>query len=248
MPYFSDKDAVKTSPVLVFRRSKRSMYNVFRDWFDHTWQSSTPETVDINDIVSPVAPAGAALLLKWEDKHVFGIPARDLKKSSKSVRFYGIGGKRETGQETFDHCAIREAQEELSGVLEELTDAPATTYVRSDGTARDISISGIKVRPRLIVERANPTGFGAKPEDYTLVAFVGKLRGPPRPSRELAAVLLLSDLCLERFIASPAVSLADLIKGGAELYTQLSVRIDEDTSIIPHGTATFLIRNILATV
>jgi hypothetical protein len=147
--------------------------------------------------------------------------------------------------ETFDDCAAREAQEELSGAFEVLTDAANTTYVRSDGTPRDISVSGIKVRPRLIVEKANPTGFGPTADDYTLVAFAGKLRGAPRPSSELAAVLLLSDACLERFITSPTVLLRDLIEAGAEIYTQKSIKIEEDTTIIPHGTALFLIRNTL---
>lgn len=245
MPYFADKDAVKTSPVLVFKRAPRSMFHVFRDWFDHTWQSSTPETVDITDIVSPVSPAGSALLLKWEDKHVFGIPVRDLRSSRDSVRFYGVGGKRESGLEAFDDCAVREAGEELGGALETLVDADTTTYVRSDGTFHNISVSGLSTRPRLIMEKANNLTFGTSSGDYTLVAFDGRLRSAPRPNRELAAVLLLTDRCLEHLSSSPALSLRELISYGGEVYAQPAYQLREDTTVTPHGTAAFLIRTLL---
>jgi len=248
MPYFADKDAVRSSPVLVFRRAARSMYNVFRDWFDHSWQSATPETASIGEIVSPASPAGAALILKWEGRHVFGIPRRDLGGLSNSVRFYGIGGKRESGLEDFVACALREAEEELGDAVEALEDASVTTYVRSDGTSHEISVSGLGTRPRLIMEKANSVSFATSHGDYTLVAFEGRLREAPRPKRELAAVLLLTDRCLERFLTSSAVSLREILALGGELFVQPTHRIDDDVTLIPHGTAAFLIRNMVHTL
>lgn len=246
MPYFSDKDAVKTSPVLVYSRRKNSLYHIFKDWFDHAWTVSTPERVKITDIVSPAAPAGAALFLKWKGKHVFGVPNRDLRANTGRARFYGIGGKRRVGSELFEDCALREGNEELFDAIVRLENADKTMYVRNDGTTRNISVSGSRIIPRLILEKANHSGLGTMPvnaDDYILVAFDGVLNSAPSPSSELAAVLMLTDECLEIFLKLPIVTLADLRTTGAEVVPRPGVNISEETVLDPHGTAKFVIRN-----
>ena len=248
MPYFAEKDATNKSPVLVFSRTENSLYHVFKDWFDHVWTVSSPERVEMADVVSPAAPAGAALFLKWGGKHVFGIPMRDLRSNPDRVRFYGVGGKRQSGSESFEACAFREGSEELSGAVERLESAEKTMYVRNDGSTRDISITDAKILPRLILEKANHSGLGAMPanaDDYILVAFDGVLKLAPTPSRELAAVVILSDDCLELFLKLPIVTIADLRSGGGEIILQDGVEISDEAVLVPHGTAAYSIRNLI---
>lgn len=248
MPYFSTKDAVKKSPVLVFSRQENSLYHVFRDWFDHTWALSIPVRVELTDVVSPAAPAGSALLLKWEGKHVFGIPMRDLRSDPSRVRFYGIGGKRQSSTETFEECALREGNEELSGAIERLENASETTYFRNDGTARSISVSGSKILPRLILEKAEHSGVGimaVNADDYFLVVFEGKLQSAPKPSREVAAVVLFPDVCLKRFLQTPTVTLDDARALGAEIIMQKEITIPGEAVLVPHGSANFVIRSLV---
>src|SRR5262249_33305275 len=45
MPYFSDSDAGKSSPVLVFGKGDRSLYQTFVSWFDYVWEKAAPRRV-----------------------------------------------------------------------------------------------------------------------------------------------------------------------------------------------------------
>ncbi|WP_438729253.1 TIR domain-containing protein [Parasphingorhabdus sp. DH2-15] len=248
MPYFSDKDAVRHSPVLVFGRSKNSLYHVFKEWFDHAWTTSSPERVSLDDVVSPATPAGAALFLKWQGKHVFGIPKRDFEANPNRLRFYGIGGKRNSGSESFEQCAIREANEELSGALASLESADSTDFVSYDGTTRRVSIYNSETVPALIMEKADHSGLGLMSVDadnYILVAYNGVLRQEPKPSRELAAVILVPDECLNRFHDVPVLTLAEVLSLGGEISAQDGIKIEEETLLVPHGTATYAIRKLV---
>ena len=40
MPYFSDKDATKVSPILVFSNQNNSLYSTFVDYFDYIWEQN----------------------------------------------------------------------------------------------------------------------------------------------------------------------------------------------------------------
>lgn len=246
MPYFSDKDAVRKSPVLVYRKGENSLYNTFREWFDKAWTDASPEHVSINDIVSHASPAGAALFLKWKDKHVFGVPARDFVAHRSPLRFYGIGGKRE-GDETFESCAVREANEELRGAIRALRNADKTTYVFKDGTARTISITGMGTTPRLILEKADHSGLGFMPinaDNYTLVAFDADLRTAPAPHQEIVVIVLVPESCLKMFRDQPALSVETMKTLGAEFIAQDGVEIGDTAILSPHGTASFLVRTL----
>lgn len=246
MPYFSDKDAVRKSPVLVYKKGENSLFNTFREWFDKAWTDASPEHVSINDLVSHASPAGAALFLKWRDKHVFGVPARDFVAQRSPLRFYGIGGKRE-GNETFEDCAAREANEELRGAVRALRNADKTTYVFKDGTARPISITGMGTRPRLILEKADHSGLGFMPIDadnYTLVAFDAELRSAPTPHQEVVVIVLVPDACLKMFRDQPALSVETMKRLGAEFITQEGREIGDNAILSPHGTASFLVRTL----
>jgi predicted nucleotide-binding protein/ADP-ribose pyrophosphatase YjhB (NUDIX family) len=247
MPYFTSKDADKHSPVLVFNRAPNSLHNVMRDWFDHVWEQSSPDNVCIADIVSPAASAGAALFLKWQGRHVFGIPKRDLNIQPNAVRFYGVGGKRLDRDEAFEACALREGREELSGASIDLCNATTTSYVRDDGSVRTISISDMAVKPLLVLEkgkRLRTSAFASGAEEYFLVGFEGELEREPKPSRELAAILLLTDECLSKFPDMKTLSIAQVKEYGGEIIVQQGCTVPENTQIYPVGTATFLIRNL----
>ncbi|MCW3847734.1 nucleotide-binding protein [Sphingomonas sp. LB-2] len=247
MPYTVRKDATKHSPVLVFSRTSGSMYYSFRDWFDHVWSSSSPVRVTLSDLISPATPAGAALFLKWDGMHVFGVPRRDISASHNRLRFFGIGGKREHEDETLEACALREAREELAGAIDVLKDADTTTYVRRDGTTREIYIAEQGVIPRLVLERANYAGAelrSSTSEDYVLVGFDAELNAEPRPHRELAAILLMNDACLNHFLHEPTLELSRLEALGGKAIFQNDISIPGTAKLVPHGTAAFLIRSL----
>ena len=67
--------------------------------------------------------------------------------------------------------------------------------------------------------------FGRPRGDYTLVTFEGGLDVRPRPSNELAAVLLLPDDCLLHFSRTPALSLGEPLASGGELYVQDGIEL-----------------------
>lgn len=248
MPYFSEKDAVRHSPVFVFRRSKNSLYHVFKEWFDHAWTSSSPERVSLDDLISPATPAGAALFLKWRGKQVFGIPKRDFIANRNRLRFYGIGGKRESATESFEQCAVREAGEELSGAMTSLKGASSTEFVSADGTTRDVSIYDCNTVPALIMEKADHSGLGLMPVDadnYVLVAFNGVLSREPRPSQELAAIVLAPDSVLRRFHDFPTITVEKFRSLGGEIVLQEGFEVPDESLLVPHGTATHAIRKLV---
>ena len=229
MPYFTKKDATKNSPVLVFEKSETSMYQTLVDWFDDVWVKSAPENISLDRIITPATPAGTALFLKWEEFHIFGIPRRDVIEGAEHLRFYGVGGKRDNGSEPLDVCALREGAEETGYAVKELISSTTTDYFHADGTIGRINLNSTDPVPRLIYEKYNHTGHGLmqKGDDYYyMIGFDGVLTERPTPSKELAALLYVENRHLASFNRRTDITLAELLRSGAEIDEQDDVSID----------------------
>ena len=247
MPYFSDSDATETSPVLVFKKEKKSLYHTFCDWFDHAWARSAPKRIRLSDLVTPATPSGTALFLQWEGYHVFGIHRREIDAGNGEVRFYGLGGKRENPVETFEDCALREGREESAGAVGSLSSSAVTDYFRHDGAINSLIVTGEKVIPRLILEKREHSGRGSMAVDddfYFLVAFDGELSERPKPSSEIGALIFMTDEQLSEFSRRRNVTLEDLLSIGAKIEERESHVVPRETILVPHGTATYLLRII----
>ena len=247
MPYFSDTDAPKTSPVLVFLKKENSLYHTFVDWFDHLWEMQAPKEINISDIITPATPAGTALFFQWKGFHVFGIPKRDLIANSEHIRFYGIGGKKRSADECWEKCALREGNEETGNSIERIVRSHTTHFFRSNGTTEIIKVINEDKIPRLILEKRNHSGYGSmkKADDhYYLVAFDATLSKKPKPCREIAALTFLNDYHLSLIKKRPDIPLYELIENGAILEEQKDIKIDINKILVPHGTAAYLIRQI----
>jgi Predicted nucleotide-binding protein containing TIR-like domain len=246
MPYFKEKDAGSHSPVLVFSKQSKSMYNTFTDWFDHTWDVLAPKEMNVSDIITPATPSGTALFLKWKDYHVFGIPKRDLIEESDYLRFFGIGGKKHS-DESYEECAIREGNEETDDSIEEIRDSKYTHFLTSIGTLEEIKIINSNKTPRLILEKKNHSGYGSmsKLDDiYYLLAFDATLLKKPKASGELAALVFVKDHQLSLIKKRNDLSIGELIEHGMILEEQEGISINRNKILVPHGTAVYLMRKI----
>jgi hypothetical protein len=246
MPYFAQKNAASASPVLVFEKKPASLYHAFADWFDYVWSKCAPKVIALDDIVTPATPCGTALMVSWKGFHVFGIPKRDLIEGSEYVRFYGLGGKRRDSSEPLEVCAIREGNEESGGAVASLISADKTDFFRADGVIERIDLVTSGAKPRLLFEKGLHTGLGAmKPDDdyYYMVAYAADLAFEPTPSREIAALLFLNDRHLDMLSRRNDVTLGQLLAAGAEIREQSGYNVKARKILVPHGTASFLIRN-----
>jgi 8-oxo-dGTP pyrophosphatase MutT (NUDIX family) len=247
MPYFSEKDAIKVSPVLVFDKKERSLYNTFLAWFDFVWEACAPKQVKIADLVTPATPAGTAIFCSWRGFHVFGIPRRDVVQDTEYVRFYGIGGKRRDPAEPWEECALREANEETKYAVRQIKSSRVTHFFRANGIIEVINIAGEPKRPRLILEKKKHSGYGSMEkggDHYFLIAFDAVLSRKPVPTNELAVIIYLQDRHLELMQKRRDVTIAEVLELGAKIEKQPGLELDLGRILIPHGTASFLVRQI----
>lgn len=247
MPYFAKKDAIKYSPVLMFEKTDNSLYNILTNWFDYVWEQFAPKHISISDLITPATRAGTALFLKWEGFHVFGIPKRDIANSPTYVRFYGIGGKRRDADESFGDCALRESTEEIGPVISEIINADETQFLKANGTIESIDIKDSEKRPRLILEKRSYTAQGDQTQSddsYYLVAFDAKLHSRPKPAKEIAALLYLTDAHLNLIKQRMDITIAELKRAGAQIDCQSDIDLSDSAIVVPHGTAYFLIRQL----
>lgn len=247
MPYYSEKDATKISPVLVLNKNPKSMYNTYIEWFDSLWERCAPKSITIREIITPATPAGSALFLIWEKKyHVFGIPKRDLIEKS-HVRFYGLGGKRDSHLESFEDCAFREGNEETQNSIGKLSSADSTDFFRANGIIEPILIKDSPIVPRMILEKKKHSGYGSMlvtDDHYYVVGYNAELKNKPMPSREIGAILYLTDEHLKILKYRFDVSIEEMESYGAIFHEQEGVNIDRKKTLLPHGTAAYLVRKI----
>jgi hypothetical protein len=246
MPYFSEKDATKKSPVIRFIKREKSMYNTYIEWFDNQWERSAPPTIKLNSLITPATPSGTALFLKWNEFHVFGIPKRYLL-ASNELKFYGIGGKKNESDGTWEDCALREGAEETSSAIGKLVSSTHTDLFRANSIIKPITIIESEITPRLILEKRKHSGLGAmsKTDDhYYMVGYDATLIKKPIPSRELGAILFLKDHHLKHIRDRIQVTLSDILEMGAEISIQDGCQVDVHKSLLPHGLAIYLLRKL----
>lgn len=247
MPYYSGKEATANSPVLLFTKSESSMYNTFIDWFDSQWEQRAPKRIKLTDLITPATPSGAALFLKWNDEyHVFGIPKRDLDETN-HLRFYGIGGKKSNPDESWEECAIREGMEETSGAIDKLVSSSQTELLRSNNVIEQIEIVESNINPCFIYEKRKHTGYGSmyKSDDhYYLVGYHATLSRKPIPSREIGALLFLTDANLRTIKNNINVPLGQIVMQGGMIVEQEGITIDRNKVLVPHGTALYVLRQL----
>lgn len=199
------------------------------------------------DLITPETSAGTALFLKWEGYHVFSIPKRELSQGSDRVRFFGVGGKRQNSAESLVTCALREGQEEIGSVISHLEAAAQTYFLRADGSIQPIELIQEAILPRLILEKRIHSTYGSMAHQdlpYYLVAFDAHLIGKPIPQNEIAALLYLQDLHLSLFYQQSNWTIAEMVQQGARLEVQSDRSIDASVVLVPHGTASFLVRQV----
>lgn len=199
----------------------------------------------LSDLICSTTPAGTALFLKWNDYHVFSIPKRELVRSPRCVRFFGVGGKRINANETFVSCALRESIEEIGDVIASLHSADRTYFYKADETIQEIYLTDHGIRPRMIMEKRQHTGCGSMTDPniaYYLVVFDATLAAKPKPSCEIAAIVYLTDEHLSLLNAEESLSIAKLMAMGAKIDYQPDVRMDRTIDLLPFGTAKFLIK------
>jgi hypothetical protein len=245
MPYFSEKDAASVSPVLVLEKRSQSLYHAFIDWFDYAWAKAAPNSIALNHIITPATPCGTALFLKWDEFHVFGVPRRDLIDGSEYVRFYGIGGKRKDPSELLEDCALREANEEVSGAVETLQASQSTDFYRSNGTIEKVDLRVDGIQPRLLFEKGVHTGLGSMKQDddyYYMVGYDASLNHMPTPSGEVEGLLFLNDHHLDLLSRRNDLTLGQIISLGAQIVEQREMSIKRRKILVPHGTASYLMR------
>lgn len=201
----------------------------------------------LSDLITPETPAGTALFLQWQGYHVFSIPQRELQQITHSVRFFGVGGKRQCPEETLVDCALRESVEEIGAVVSRLESAEQTHFCKADGTIEAVELTGSSIRPRLILEKRRHSHYGSMANQdgpYYLVAFNASLSARPLPQNEIAALLYLTDAHLLQVRQWTQATLAELLAAGAQVDIQPHAPIDCSTVLVPHGTAKFLIRQL----
>jgi len=246
MPYYADKDATTKSPVVRYSNSALSMYGNFLILYQYLWAKLSPRKVQLGELIGKSTATGTALILNWNGRHVFGIPKRDLENGSGHVRFYGLGGKREKTDETLTDCALREGNEESDGAVAAVVPSQTTKLSRYDGSIEEIELQGDETTPLLIIEKQRYLGARTKatqtPDElmYTF-CYYGELRKKPKPTREIAAILIMDDEHLKSFRHSAYMTVSDLIAMGAEIKQAEDVTIDQDSVLIPHGTANYLL-------
>ncbi|MGG6296606.1 hypothetical protein ACQ4M4_19620 [Leptolyngbya sp. AN02str] len=203
------------------------------------------EVMQLSDWITPTTPAGTALFLRWNGYHVFSIPKRELARSPHSLRFFGVGGKRTDPQESFVDCALRESVEEIGDVVSSINPASQTHLLQADGTIRAIELVGEAICPRLILEKRKHTGYGSlagSDRAYYLVAYNASLSQQPHPYNEIAALLYLQDQHLQAMHKGQSWALADALDQGAIMQLQAGVVLEPTATLVPHGTAQFLVK------
>jgi 8-oxo-dGTP pyrophosphatase MutT (NUDIX family) len=202
--------------------------------------------MQLSDLITPTTSAGTALFLRWNGYHVFSIPKRELWRSPAQVRFFGVGGKRQSSQETFVDCALRESNEEIGAVVSQIESAEQTHFLKADGSLEQIEVINECVRPRLILEKRTHSSYGSMTgltQPYYLVAFNAHLFAKPKPSNEIAAILYLKDQHLSLMKPRDSFTIAELIGAGAQIEYQTGLALANSAILIPHGTAHFLIQH-----
>jgi hypothetical protein len=181
-------------------------------------QKSTSKT-DLADIIPGDIFIGTSLIIRREDRFLFGIRPPKLWQGHTVLELTGIGGGLEKEDGSFSSGVQREAQEEIDCKVK-LVPVKNTLIVRGPDDVNSLALSGVE-RPAAIVYRnwRTPPHRPWHPDNQgpaCLVVFLGELIGWPRPAMELPHLIWLS---AEQVLltARRDVIFGDLLSAGSEL-------------------------------
>jgi hypothetical protein len=134
--------------------------------------------------------------------------------------------------------------EESGGAIGRLEDSRVTDFFRSNGTIEKIEIIESRVRPRVIIEKSTHTGHGVMKDEayYYATAFDASLARKPLPAKEIAAILYVTEEHLDLISRRSDSTLGQLFSAGAMIEEQHGCTIDRERVLVPHGTASYLMR------
>jgi len=175
--------------------------------------------IALADIIPKDIFIGTSLIIRREDRFLYGIRPPKLWRGRWVIELTGIGGSLEKEDESLSSGVQREAREEIDCEIR-LVPAKTTLIVRGLDDVSRLALSGSE-RPAALVYRnwrtpPHQPWHRDNQGSACLVVFLGKLLDRPRPAMELPQLIWLSaEQVLET--ARRDVTLGDLIAGGSEL-------------------------------
>lgn len=171
------------------------------------------------DIIPGDIFVGTSLILRQENRFLYGVRPMRQVEGCRVLELTGIGGGLEDEDESISAGAIREAQEEM-GCGVRLIPCPTTLVVRSRDDVGPITLAGGE-RPAAVVFRnyRTPPHQPWHTENQgaaCLIVFLAEIQGQPRPAMELPYLMWLKP---EHIFAAAQddVPLGRLLGAGAEL-------------------------------
>lgn len=80
-------------------------------------------------------------------------------------------------------------------------------------------------------------------DSYYMVGYNASLSKRPLPSREIAAILLLTKQNLKSFSRSYIITVNQILKEGGGIIEQVGVQIPRNAILAPYGTALYMVRS-----
>ncbi len=177
------------------------------------------DKIELADIIPGDIFIGTSLIIRRQDRFLYGIRPPKLWQDRTVLELTGIGGGLEKKDESLSSGVQREAQEEIDCEVR-LIPATKTLIVRGFDDITRLALSG-EERPAALVYRSwrTPPHQPWHPDNQgsaCLVVFIGELLGRPRPAMELPQLIWLSaEQVLET--ARRDVMLGELLAAGSEL-------------------------------
>ncbi len=181
-------------------------------------QKSTAN-INLTDIIPRDIFIGTSLIIRREDRFLYGIRPPKLWHGHPVIELTGIGGGLEIKDENLSSGVQREAQEEIDCEVR-LVPVKNTLIVRGLKDVSSLALSG-EERPAALVFRnwrtpPHQPWHHDNQGSACLVVFLGELIGRPRPVMELPQLIwLTAEQVLET--ARRDITLGELLAGGSEL-------------------------------
>ena len=173
----------------------------------------------LSDIVPDGMFLGTSLILRQDDRFLYGIRPPRAEGSRQIIELTGIGGGIEDEDESLVAGALREAQEEI-GCGVRLLPCLETIVVRNQDDVERVALQGSE-RPAAVVFRYYRTPphqpwHENNQGEACLVVYLAELNGQPWPTMELPALIWLKPVHILE-TAHRDVPLSKLLSSGAEL-------------------------------
>ena len=182
----------------------------------------------LSDIVPDGMFLGTSLILRQDDRFLYGIRPPRAEGSRQIIELTGIGGGIEDEDESLVAGALREAQEEI-GCGVRLLPCLETIVVRNQDDVERVALQGSE-RPAAVVFRYYRTPphrpwHEDNQGEACLVVYLAELDGQPWPTMELPALIWLKPVHILE-TARHDVPLNKLLSSGAEL-------VESESGLLP---------------